>query len=492
MRGISTVVAITSVVATGTAQAAETWTPVERDPSVREVPFDDRLFKADPEFDTTYNPEAEIEIYGGKSPVDNPKPPIEIGRGLYDPGEIGEGIQIFGPKNRLFPQFSVFGDIRTAIAFNDNGDKEVGVIAARANLDFDLQLTGTERIHMLWQPIQGNGNFTRFEFAGNDESDGKIDTNKQPTNLFFEGDLGAIVSAIQDDYTSWDMPFAFGRVPLLFQNTYWFNDEFLGAAFTIPAQNSSALDITNYDITFFAGFDEVSSLAFQKNGKAQDHEAKMFGVAGFFDVAEGYLETGAALFIDTDDSDGDLSYLNLTAAFSKRYFGLVANATRFIVNVGQNPGKGIDETANGFILTSENAFITSSITLIPYANFFIAKDKVRNAAGDKLLKNVGLSFETDDLTLFPKLDDTGTDAMGGAIGVEYLFGLEQQVVGEIAFQTPWDNEEGITDPQMGFGVRYQRPLTNRVIFRADAMYGLLFGDDNGDFAGVRAELRVKL
>ncbi|MEL7000550.1 MAG: hypothetical protein AAFP68_20045, partial [Pseudomonadota bacterium] len=227
-------------------------------------------------------------------------------------------------------------------------------------------------------------------------------------------------------------------------------------------------------------------------GEQADHEADIYGFAGFFDVQEGYLELGYAYLHDTDDgSGGDQSYHNLTVAFSKRYYGKVANATRLILNVGQEKTNGVN-TADGFLLISENAFITSSITLIPYANFFVGKDTPQKAAGNGNLKQVGLSFETDALTGFPKLDDTGHDAIGGAIGVEYLFGLEQQVVAEIAFQTPWDDEEGINDPEVGFGVRYQRPLSNRLIFRADAMYGLRFDANQEDLFGIRAELRVKL
>ena len=152
-----------------------------------------------------------------------------------------------------------------------------------------------------------------------------------------------------------------------------------------------------------------------------------------------------------------------------------------------------DGTADGFVFLLENSLITHlPSTLIPYANFFIGKDTPQKAAGNGNLKQVGLSFETDALTGFPRLNDTGADAIGGAIGVEYLFGLEQQVVAELAFQTPWDNEEGITDTEIGFGVRYQRPLSNRLIFRADAMYGLILGANNPDLAGIRAELRLKL
>ena len=164
MRCKVSTLAIVAAMATSPAFAAE-WKPAERDPTVKEVPFDKELFKKDPEYSITYDPEAQIEIYGGKKPVDNAKPPIEIGRGLYDPGEIGNGIQIFGPKNQLFPAFSVFGDVRTAIAFNDNGQQEIAQVAATANLNFNLELTGTERVHMFWQPLKEGNNFIKISKA---------------------------------------------------------------------------------------------------------------------------------------------------------------------------------------------------------------------------------------------------------------------------------------------------------------------------------------
>ncbi|MEM1277927.1 MAG: hypothetical protein AAGH74_15495, partial [Pseudomonadota bacterium] len=172
------------------------------------------------------------------------------------------------------------------------------------------------------------------------------------------------------------------------------------------------------------------------------------------------------------------------------------NATRIIVNVGQDPGAGFQETANGVLLISENSWITHlPLTLIPYTNFWLGVDATqsasRNGAAGGVLKNIGLNFETDGLTGFPTLDATGIDTFGGAIGLQYLFSLEQQIVGEIAAVFPYDNRQGpAQDPQFGFGLRYQRPLTNRLIFRADAMYGHLLDDD--DISGIRAELRLKL
>ena len=493
--------ALISLPMAGSVPAAEDWGPVQRDERVREVPYDQQLFSSDPEYSITYDPQAEIDIYGGKSAISTPRPPVEIFRDLYDEGPLGEGFTLFGDKNRIFPQILVFGDLRTAVAFNDNGQQEIAQIAARANINIDFKLTATERIHLFFQPLQNGAEFTRYEFAGGDadRTGVEIETTEQPTNAFIEGDLGAIFAGLTDEYNKYDIPFAAGRVPLFLQNGVWFDDQFLGFAVTpLVAQNSPTLDITNYDVTFFAGFDEIDSPAIVDGatGQQADHDANIYGVHGFFDTREGYLEVGYAYLDDRDGSNGDFSYHNFTVAFSKRYAATVSNATRVIVNIGQDPGRGFNETAEGVLFLSENSWITHlPLTLIPYSNFWFGVDSTqsasRNGAAGGVLKNVGINFETDGLTGFPTLDATGIDTFGGALGVQYLFGLDQQIVGEFAAVFPYDDREGpAQDPQFGFGVRYQKPLTNRVIVRADAMYGLLL--DTQNIFGIRAELRLKL
>ena len=48
---------------------------------------------------------------------------------------------------------------------------------------------------------------------------------------------------------------------------------------------------------------------------------------------------------------------------------------------------------------------------------------------------------------------------------------------------------GAEDSQYGFGARYQIPITNAWLFRADATYQILEGVE--DNFGVRAEVRRK-
>ncbi|MCI5044025.1 MAG: hypothetical protein MRY72_04950 [Aquisalinus sp.] len=475
--------------------------PMQMDGSVEPVSFDAALFGPDPQYpELEYDPKAQIEIYGGKSAVDTPRPLVELWRPLYDRGNLGSGIPLIGEKNRLFPQLLVYGDARTAVAYNDDQGSDVAQVAARLNLDVDLKLTATERIHAFFQPIQEGLNFTRYEFGGgnrDETADPAIETSIDPVTLFFEGDLGAILAGFTDTYKPYDLPITFGRVPMLLQNGIWMEDAFLGAAFAIPARNSQRFDISNYDITFFAGLDEITSDAFvNDNGKRGDHEARMAGVVGFFEFDEGYLEAGYAYLNDGDHSNGDHSYHNITAAFTKRYFGKISNSTRVIINTGQDPGPGFEDTADGVLFLSENSLITSKpLTFVPYANFWAGFGKTqsvaRAGAAEDILRNTGLTFESDGLTGYPTLDATGIDTVGGAIGVQNLFSLEQQLVMEVSAVVPHGDKQGpAKDVQLGAGIRYQRPLTNAVIFRADAMYGH-FGDDRDPSTGIRFELRRK-
>ena len=141
-----------------------------------------------------------------------------------------------------------------------------------------------------------------------------------------------------------------------------------------------------------------------------------------------------------------------------------------------------DGDNDGFAIISENSLISGlPSTLIPYANFFIGFGNPQplvdgNNAG--ILKNVGINFETDALTGYPKLDDTASNAFGGAIGLQYLFNLDRQIVFEVAMVEPFEDDGiGAQDTQFGFGVRYQVPINRAWLFRADATYQILEGAD---------------
>lgn len=487
-------VGVLSVVLLGVDAAAQQ-PPREMSPEARPVPNDRGVFGPDPAYDTRYNPNAQIDIYGGKRAIDAPRPLFELGRPLYTEGPFTEGINYFGERNLVYPAFSAFGDWRNAIAFNDKGKAETGLLATRLNLDLNLQLTATERLHAFFRPLDRKGTATRMEFAGGDHDDFHKEFNLLPQTLFFEGDLGAIYSGFAGVPAPFDLPVTVGLIPLTFHNGIWVEDAFTGFAFGIPAKNSRAFDVSNMDITFFAGFDKVTTAAFKNaDGKINDHAGRIYGVSTFIEANQGYWEAGFGR-VDGSGRFSNLGYDSAAVSFTRRYGSWLSNSIRGIWTFGQEPDKGQAKTADGFILLLENSLVTRlPNTLVPYFNLFAGFDRPVPLARDEggLLKNTGINFETDGMTAYPKLDDTGQRTFGGALGVSYLFNLDQQLVGEVAtVQTMGNNRTRVAakGDQYAIGLRYQIPLSLDWILRFDANHGFL--DKANDFTAGRAELRWK-
>ena len=466
-------------------------------PEAKLVPHSDAVFGPDPSYeDKPYSDEAQLKIYGGKFSVPTPRPLLELGRPQYQNGPLKRSGTALGLKNPIDQSFSIYGDMRVGAARNINGATQNNVLAARLNVDMDYRFTGTERIHAFFRPLDNGTEFTRCEFNGSTNCTGKFDAI--PDALFFEGDLNAITTGLTDKYQSFDMAFAVGKMPLLFQNGLWFEDAIIGGAATLPAKNSKTLGISNMDITFFGGTSATSGA--QRNGNLPlnaviKKQANIYGVATFIEANEGYWEIDYA-YTDTSNAvvQTDRSYHNLGLAFTRRYGNWLSNSIRIINNFGQDPNAGGAKTANGTLIVLENSLVTRlPSTLVPYMNVFYGtgtpQSASRAADAGGILKNIGINFETDGLTGFPKLTDAVHNMWGGAVGVEYLFGLNRQLVVEAATTQRVNNNSSLLGREYGWGMRYQFPLDQSWIFRTDAI--LADRENNRNLAGLRFELRRK-
>jgi hypothetical protein len=458
------------------------------------------LFLPGPQYDKKYDAKTQIDTYGAKVAVE-PVRPLELGREQYTSGAYPSSGTLLGELNPLLPGLAIYGDWRTAVAYNSNAGKDIAQVATRLNIDVDFKLTGTERIHAFFTPIQKNAKFTRCEFAGG-AADGKctFEFDPLPQTLFFEGDVGSLYSGFSGTEASFDLPFTVGLFPLFLQNGIWANDAILGGAVSLTAKNSKRLGLANYDVTVFAAFDQVDNAGILGAG---NRKANLVGVTTFIDAFGGYVEAGYAAIqaqenavlngVQVNQVAGEVTHF-LTAAYTRRIANTLSNTTRVFANFGDG------KNSEGYAIISENSIISSlPSTLLPYANFFIGYGNPQslvdgNNAG--ILKNVGINFETDALTGFPKLNDTGSNTYGGAIGVQYLFNLDQQLVFEVAAVQPFDSKlpgaagTAAVQPQYGFGVRYQIALDKAWLFRADATYQILEGGAADNF-GVRSEIRRK-
>ncbi|MBM4290481.1 MAG: hypothetical protein FJ138_02780 [Deltaproteobacteria bacterium] len=500
-------------------------------------------FKADPVYPKrAYDAQAQRDIYGNKRAVNTARPLLEVGRPLYSPGELSPGAPL---------SLVVFGDVQSAVGVNAGVDGATqALLGLRASLDVDLRLTSTERLHALVRPLDTANQPSQLLLSGPaGEERGLVhifqrcvDSAIDPdgctgleafdelfANLFFEGEFGGL-------------PVALGKMPHLLQNGVWLEDAYVGGALSIAARNSAAFDISNYDVAFFGAAVGVDDRVFGGAGR-NGGGASLAGVSFFIEALGGYIEGGYGYVLDREAGvdrevfsqdpalagarfKGDLSYHNATVSFTRRYGALLSSSARLVVNAGQEesavtgaPGApGAPErlrTANGAALLLETSLITRRpLTLVPYLNLFAGLDSPQALAKQfGLLRNTGLLFEDNALTAQRSLFDNPDDSVGGALGLEYLFNLDQQVAVEVAGSASVCRDaeganllgarcrrggaQGVrVRDQAGVGFRYQLPfgiLKKAWILRADGALGVLSPDEGAaqTFYGARLELRRK-
>jgi hypothetical protein len=433
------------------------------------------------------NPAHEGQAYYGKTALPTQRPWLELWRPFYSPGQYPPAIPFPSAANPLTPAFLVYGDYRAGVGIHRDNGRNVRSLANRLNLDMDLKLTGTERFHAFMGPLDHNNRFTRLDFSDDLEFEAELDG--QVDTAFFEGDLGAMLGGVQNRDAAFDLPFTFGLIPLVYQNGVWMEDAIAGVAFGFPWKHSLPLNWSNFDATFFAGFNQVTSPALSNND-----DGRIFGTAWFIDAYQGYIEADYAYIHDA--ACPERSYHNAGLGYTRRYWDRVSNSMRMIINSGQN-GPVADRSADGVLLLSENSLITSMpSTVVPYWNFFYGNGTPQSAAraanSGGVLRNTGINFETDGLTGYPTLSATGSNTYGMATGVNLLTSdFRRQLVLEFAAMDRYgaDTSFSPAGAQYALGTRYQQSITNWTLFRFDLMAGML--EDAPDIYGSRFEVRWK-
>ncbi len=458
--------------------------------AIESVPYQPGDFLGTPVPAEPYNPSLDAQTYFGKYFVPTQRPWVEWWRPFYSGGIYDPAIPVFSDVNPLTPHFLVYGDYRAGVGIHRNNGQPVRSIANRLNLDMDLRLTGTERIHAFMGPLDHNGRFTRLDFSDSRNVQFEEELDAQLDTVFFEGDLGAMTGGLTGVDAPFDLPFTAGRVPLLYQNGIWMEDAIDGVAIAFPWRHNRALNWSNHDITFFAGFNQVTSPAFGNNNQA----AEVFGSAWFIEAYGGYIEADYAYLNDKDFLGR--SYHNTAFAYTRRYWQKISNSIRVLGNLGQD-GPRVARTADGMLLLVENSWVTRApSTVVPYWNGFLGYGRpqsVARAAGSGgILRNTGINFESDNLTGYSTLDATGSNAYGGAVGINILSSdFSRQFVVEFAALDTYGDAALSTAPgaQYGLGTRIQKSLNNWTLVRVDLMHGWL--DKAPDIFGTRAEFRWK-
>lgn len=459
------------------------------DSRARPAEYDPAAFLPSPHIANPNPPASEVNIYRRKHPVPTQRPFFELWRPLYTPGIYPTPPTWLGEYNPIMPHFIGFGDIRTGVGVHRLADRDEFIWANQLNLNMDLRLTATERIHAFVSPFN-SGNRNLGVSFGEDDTQFINQTDFTFDSLFFEGDVGALVGGFNGHDSTFDLPFSFGLLPLFYQNGIWAADNVVGGAIALPARHFNPLKWSNFDATFFFALDQLNSPAFGDDNNA----AEAFGTSWFIDAYDGHIEVNYAF---VHDSRGEhRSYHNFGVGFTRRYFMRISNAIRFIANFDQSlPSE--QRTADGHLLLIENSLISQQPnTFVPYLNFFYGQGRVQSLGRDLvaggILFQTGINFASDNLTNYPTLDDTAVNTSGAALGVNILgANFASQLVLEAAVVNAHGSAQfrNAAGDQVGLGLRYQKPLNHYMLIRTDHMVGFLDGER--DIRGSRVELRWK-
>ncbi len=402
------------------------------------------------------------------------------GREFYGNGPLQRSPTPFGERNPVYNQFTVFGNLNTAIAYNDNGAEEQSLIATQLNLFMNYEITATERIHVAFQPLQRGNDITAYFINGEIENEFNAEFNAEPVAAFFEGNIGNMLSGVDRNLQEplQDVNFSVGLMPIVLQNGLVIEDKFLGVALGHTNANIPALGITNLDTSIFWGFEDVNTEAVPGTQTA----VQIIGFNQWADMWGGFAEWGYFFTADNSNQDGDFSVHTVSAAYRRTIGNFSNSGVRVVANFGQNPGNGIAQTADGYLIVLENSFITSNPEhVIPYLNVAYGNDRPQVVAKDNggPLRNIGIGFETDGITGFPQLRDDANNVLAVAGGVELLdiAGMQFIFEGAGVLDLEGDNH------QVGPSFRMQVPLNHYSLFQIDVFYAKRFQSGLDDLFG---------
>ena len=354
--------------------------------------------------------------------------PIFVYPKLKWPGKRGYAWE---PRFVGYGGYSLFG-----LAFEEDGQRN-DAVGHQLLLDFDLQLTGTERFHVQYRPIgreNTGGSFYRFS-----DPDGYIDNSTgTPDRYWVEFELASVLGGFVDPFHAWDFNCVAGKFPFALHNQMLMNDEVLG--FVISKNTIFAGPLSNLNVQVLYAPTDVDAFA------AAD--AALYAVHVSADHRGTFWEATYAFVGHENDSSRDTHYAALSRT---KFFGPVSLAARALFKVGDEGGRG-----SGQLIVLETNW-TRKFHGQPcgvehgvfYCNAFGASDGWNPISGGNF-NRLSTSFEVNPLVRIAagqSLEET----YGVSAGVQlFRHHDDESFVPEVAFQS------AAGTPVWGVGLRYLR------------------------------------
>ena len=356
--------------------------------------------------------------------------PIDL-RGRW-PGPDGYAWE---PRFVLAGSYRVFG-----LAFRENGDDLVA-LGHQLRLDFDLQLTGTERFHVQWRPIgrrDTGGSYYAFT-----DPEGYVDNSTaEPDRYWFEGELGSMFGAWLDKNHPWDWTVTVGKVPLPMHNELLINDEVL--AVIVNKNNLMPGNVSNLNLQLFYLFNDVDFELEQRG--------EVLGVHATADHQHAFYEATYAYWRGPGGRD-EMHFAGLSRT---QFYGAYTLAARALAKFAPDR---LDGSGQLFVL-EVNRLLAGERHLfgfrptLAYVNAFAATSGWRSMAGANF-NRLDTAFEVNPLIRITA-GSAPDDRFGVTGGIQsFRRGQDQSISPEFAV------ESRAGTVVLGVGLRYQQKLSAR-------------------------------
>jgi len=343
------------------------------------------------------------------------------------------------PRLVGYGSYEIFGTF-----YEQNQTRRDG-IGHQLRIDFDLALTGTERLHVQFRPF-GEEN-TGGSFWQLNDPDHYIDNaTGVPQRWWIEGELQSLFGGlISDDRLQLDINYTIGRFPFQLHNSLLMNDEIVGIV--IGKNSNVSTKLSDINMQAFYAIDEVDSVP---------RGADLYGLHFSGDYRHAFLEGTIARLQRGSHNEFESNYI---AGSATQFIGPVTIAGRAMARFGDSQAAGDGQLyvleSNWTRIPSEKLQHSTGIEkAVTYFNIFRSNGNWSPIAGGNFdrLRN---SFAVNPLLTLAAAT-TPIETQGAALGVQlFRHHEDESFIPEIAW------EERSSDRSWGVGLKYQRKLTSR-------------------------------
>ena len=412
-------------------------------------------------------------------------PPMELGPHLLGLGKLKPGFKL--PTGAVWqPALYLLGGVRSALnVVSADNDEDLGEIAIRADIAFNLQLTATERVVLGFAPLNDNENFTNYQFEPDTGSGYNGEFNSDIEQFWFEGDFGELFPDFQKRdndkrvENNHEYGFSIGRQPLFFQDGMLIADTM--DAIGIVRNNLQLFERSpSTRLTFLFAWNDVN-----RADNRDDADASLFGVFGEADTQRSIIEFDAVYVRSDSGGDG----INLGYGSTQR---LGFWSTTFRLNASHALDEESAAVADGVLLFFELSRAPLGTHNVVYFNGFAAIGDYTSASRGETtggaLGRTGILFAAPGLGRFSApLSSASSEAFGAAIGYQWFFDQEKSnLMAELGLR---NDRSGVDDVyELGLGLRYQHTISQRWLFQTNLF--IVDGNERGSDVGLRTEFNL--